>query len=424
MKRGVRLFFIAIFLLGVFMPADAEDTIMVHRVQTGVDEVFELPEGMACKYDSLLNKWYSRTYLTSIVDCENTDDGLNVSDSIYAERLSRIPSVMEMPYNEVVRKYIDTYADKLRNKVSYMLGAMNFYMPIFEEALDMYGLPNELKYLPVIESALDPTALSRVGASGLWQFMLKTGNLYGLQSNSLVDERRDPIKATYAAAHYLKDLYSIYGDWSLVIAAYNCGPGNVNKAIQRSKGVADYWEIYNYLPRETRGYVPAFIAANYIMSYYCLHNICPMDVTLPLATDTLLISKELHLGQIAEWCKVEIDELRALNPQYKMDIIPGSSMECILRLPQQIVAPFIAAGDSIYQYKANEFFKKRRYVNISEGQANNRRTSGNTIYHKIKRGETLSTIARKYAVTVSQLRSWNQIKGSNITAGKRLRVSP
>lgn len=399
----------------------ADDTIVVRHAQTGVDEVFGLPEGMLCRYDSLLNKWYSRNYLTPVADSSQATS-LPVSDSVYMARLSRIPAVMEMPYNEVVRKYIDLYTGSLRQKVSYMLGAMNFYMPLFEEALDYYGIPNELKYLPVIESALNPTATSRAGASGLWQFMIKTGRLYDLQSNSLIDERRDPIKSTYAAARYLKDLYGIYGDWSLVIAAYNCGPGNVNKAIQRSGGEADYWKIYNYLPKETRGYVPAFIAANYIMSYYCQHGITPMEATLPVASDTLVISRDLHIGQVSEYCHLDMDELRALNPQYKKDIIPGNSMPCTLRLPQQAIAPFIAAGDSVYSYKADEFFKKRRTVKVTNGTSA-KASSGKTTYHRIRRGETLSTIARKYGVTVKQLRSWNGIKGSNITAGKRIRVS-
>ena len=329
---------------------------------------------------------------------------------------------MEMPYNEVVRKYIDQYIVKSKGLVSYMLGAMNFYMPIFEEALDLYNLPNELKYLPIIESALNPQATSRAGAVGLWQFMLKTGKLYGLQSNSLVDERRDPIKATFAAARYLKDLYNIYGDWSLVIAAYNCGPGNVNKAIHRADGSHDYWEIYPYLPRETRGYVPNFIAANYIMNYYCQHDICPMQVQLPAATDTMIVSQDIHFQQIADLCQVSMEEIRALNPQYKKDIIPGASMECILRLPVDAVVSFIESGDSIYEHRADELFTKRKYVTTKDGKKRRVSVNGGT-YHTIRRGETLSTIARKYGITVTTLRELNNLKGNNITAGKKLRVS-
>lgn len=233
------------------------------------------------------------------------------------DRLQRIPAIIEMPYNEVVRKFIDMYATRLRQKIAFMLSANNFYMPIFEEALDLHDLPLELKYLPVIESALNPMATSRQGAVGLWQFMLATGKIYGLQVTSLIDERRDPIKSTRAAARYLKDLYDIYHDWNLVLAAYNCGPGTINKAIRRSGGEKDFWKLYNYLPQETRGYVPAFIAANYIMTYYCEHNISPLEMRMPEGTDTIHISRPLNLQQIAAVCNSNIDELRALNPEFK-----------------------------------------------------------------------------------------------------------
>ena len=249
--------------------------VLIRENGTERQESIELPKSMTYPLDSLLNDWKAKNYIDLGKDCSTSTVNPMFSDSVYIDRLSRMPTVMEMPYNEIVRKFIDMYAGRLRNQVAFMLSACNFYMPIFEEALDAYGLPLELKYLPVIESALNPSAVSRAGACGLWQFMLATGKIYGLESNSLVDERRDPIKATWAAAHYLKDMYDIYKDWNLVIAAYNCGPGTINKAIRRSGGKTDYWEIYNYLPKETRGYVPAFIAANYVMTYYCKHNICP-----------------------------------------------------------------------------------------------------------------------------------------------------
>lgn len=406
----------------LFAQNDTADVVNVLNEQTGKEVAIGLPEGMLRDYDALLKDWHVRNYLTvSNGDCETSDVVPSFSDSVYAARLARIPSIMEMPYNAEVRKMIDLYSGRLRNKVAYMLGAMNFYMPIFEEALDMYDLPNELKYLPVIESALNPAAVSRAGASGLWQFMLKTGKIYDLQSNSLIDERRDPIKSTYAAARYLKELYGIYNDWSLVIAAYNCGPGNINKAIQRSGGKADYWAIYNYLPRETRGYVPAFIAANYIMTYYCEHNICPLVAELPAGTDTIQISRDLHFQQISDLCKVELDEIRALNPQYKRDIIPGNSMMCTLRLPREAVTLFINSGDSVYDYRAKEFFKKRKYVDV-KSTAVAKSSGGKLIYHKIRRGETLSKIARKYGVTVKKIRKWNGLRGNSITAGKRLKI--
>ena len=267
--------------------------------EQGEEEVIEFPEAMAFELDSLLNLYMSKTYLSEDNDCRMKDVNPVFEKEVYIERLKRIPSIIELPYNEVVQKFIDRYSGRLRHSVSYMLGASNFYMPIFEEALETYGLPLELKYLPVIESALNPKAVSRVGATGLWQFMLTTGKQYGLKVNSLVDERRDPVKSSYAAANYLSDLYKVFGDWSLVIAAYNCGPDNINKAIHRAKGVKDYWHIYPYLPKETRGYVPAFIAANYIMTYYCDHNICPMVTRLPAKTDTVMVSRNVHHEQVA-----------------------------------------------------------------------------------------------------------------------------
>jgi membrane-bound lytic murein transglycosylase D len=249
------------------------------------------------------------------------------------ERLKRLPTIMEMPYNEVVHKFIDRYAGRLRHSVGYMLGACNFYIPIFEEALEAYGLPLELKYLPIIESALNPNAVSRVGATGLWQFMLATGKQYGLEVNTLVDERRDPIKASYAAAHCLSDLYKIFGDWSLVIASYNCGPGNINKAIHRAGGKRDYWEIYPYLPRETRGYVPAFIAANYIMTYYSDHNICQMQTRLPGKTDTVVVNRNVHLSQIAAVLDLDLDMLFAESAkrQQSVDQINATVMRTVRR---------------------------------------------------------------------------------------------
>ena len=247
----------------------------------GQQEVFEVPEALTNEVDSLLKLYHSQMYLTPDGDCQYRDENPYFSDEVYKERLMRMPNIMEMPYNEVVRKFIDRYASRMRRAVGYWLGASNFYMPIFEQALETYNMPLELRYLPVIESGLNPKATSRVGAAGLWQFMLVTGKQYGLTVNSLVDERRDPIKSSYAAAHFLSDLYKIFGDWNLVIAAYNCGPENINRAIHRAGGERDYWKIYPYLPKETRGYVPAFIAANYIMNYYCEHNICPMRTQLP-----------------------------------------------------------------------------------------------------------------------------------------------
>jgi membrane-bound lytic murein transglycosylase D len=266
--------------------------------------------------------------------------------------------------------------------------------------------------------------VSRAGASGLWQFMIGTGKIYGLEVNSLVDERRDPIKATWAAARYLKDLYEIYQDWNLVIAAYNCGPGNINKAIRRSGGKNDYWSIYNLLPKETRGYVPAFIAANYLMTYYCDHNICPMETDIPANTDTVQVTKALHFEQIADICGISMEQIKSLNPQYRKNIIPGNIKPYTLRLPYNQVSTFIDSQDTIYKHRAEELFSDRKIVEVKNEPATVRKSTprGTATYHKIRSGETLSTIAERYNVRISDLRKWNNIRNNKITAGKRLKI--
>lgn len=441
MKKKTILMAVALFLASQGIKAqvvedegyDDENEITVTDNQ-GDEEVIEFPEAMAFELDSLLNHYMSKAYLTEDNDSRMKDVNPVFEKEVYIERLKRIPSVIELPYNDVVQKFIDRYSGRLRHSVSYMLGASNFYMPIFEEALETYGLPLELKYLPVIESALNPKAVSRVGATGLWQFMLTTGKQYGLNVNSLVDERRDPVKSSYAAAHYLSDLYKIYGDWNLVIAAYNCGPDNINKAIHRSKGVRDYWQIYPYLPKETRGYVPAFVAANYIMTYYCEHNICPMVTRLPAKTDTIMVSKNVHLEQVASVCNIDLEQLRALNPSYRRDIVPGLTALSPLRLPQTEVGKFIDREDSVYNYRADELFNKRALVAVNDDQpmytsksssskkSTRRSKSRSKKTVTIRQGQTLSEIAKKNHTTVAKLRKLNGIKGSNIRAGKKLRV--
>jgi membrane-bound lytic murein transglycosylase D len=402
----------------------------------GKEEVIDVPEAMNYEVDSLLNLYYSKTYLQPDNDCNYRDENKTYPKEVYIDRLSRLPNVMEMPYNDIVQQFIDRYTGRLRHSVSYMLGASNFYTPIFEEALEAYGLPLELKYLPVIESALNPMATSHAGAAGLWQFMVATGKQYGLEVNSLVDERRDPIKSSFAAARYLKDLYNIFGDWSLVIAAYNCGPENIKKAMHRAGGEADYWKIYPYLPRETRGYVPAFIAANYVMNYYCEHNICPMRTQLPANTDTIVVNRDVHLKQIAEVCGIELDELRTLNPQYRRDIVNGSSKPSIIRMPTTATNTFIANEDSIYKYNSDAFFTRRSLVEVDNStssssvrksstkrrSSSSRRRRSRVKRVTIRQGDTLSEIAERNHTTVKKLRQLNGIRGNNIRAGKKIRV--
>ena len=427
---------------------DSDDIITVTD-KDGKQEEIEVPEGLEDNLDSLLHLYNAQTYMMADTTCKYRDVNPVFEKEVYIDRLKRMPTIIEMPYNEVVQKFIDRYSGKLRRSVSFMLGASNFYMPIFEEALEAYNLPLELKYLPVIESALNPKAVSRVGATGLWQFMLPTGKRYGLEVNSLIDERRDPVKASYAAAHYLSDLYKIFDDWSLVIAAYNCGPTNVNKAIHRAKGNADYWNIYPYLPKETRGYVPAFIAANYIMNYYCDHNICPMVSELPVKTDTIVVSKDIHLEQISKVLNIDIEHLRNLNPQYRHDIINGLNHPMALRLPSTLIGSFIDQQDSICAYRADELFLKRATVDVNDAQPTYSRPRSSYSRHSassrskksskksskrdrnrkqgsksvtIKNGDTLSEIAARHGTTVKKLRKLNGIKGNSIRAGKKIKV--
>ncbi len=429
MKKLVNYCSIIFLLLVATSQVKAQSVDVVIR-ENGTErkESIDLPISMTYPLDSLLNDWKAKNYIDLGKDCSTADINPLFSDSVYIDRLSRIPAVMEMPYNDIVRKFIDMYAGRLRNQVSFMLSACNFYMPIFEEALDAYGLPLELRYLPIIESALNPSAVSRAGASGLWQFMINTGKIYGLESNSLVDDRRDPIKATWAAARYLKEMYAIYGDWNLVIAAYNCGPGTINKAIRRANGETDYWKIYNYLPKETRGYVPAFIAANYVMTYYCDHNICPMETNIPASTDTVQVNKNLHFEQIADLCNVPLDQVKSLNPQYKKSMIPGDSKPYTLRLPIEAISTFIDRQDTIYEHRADELFRNRKTVAVKDITPATRKATtavagkGKPTYHTIKSGDTLSSIAGRYGVKVKDIQRWNGLSSTKIAAGKRLKI--
>ena len=434
-KWAARNFFVPLCLLA-FLPVtlhaqiveeeeeeyESDDEIEELIDEQGSAEDIDFPESMTYNLDSLMNEYMSKTYLEPDNDCQTKDENPTFSKEVYIERLYRMPTVMEMPYNEVVQSCIDRYTGRMRRTVGFLLGASNFYMPIFEEALDAYQLPLELKYLPIIESALNPTAVSRVGATGLWQFMLSTGKQYGLETNSLVDERRDPVKASYAAARLLSDLYKVYNDWNLVIAAYNCGPGNINKAISRAGGERDYWKIYPYLPKETRGYVPAFIAANYVMNYYCEHNICPMSSRLPVKTDTVLVDRNINLNQVASICGFDIQMLRSLNPEYKRDIVPGATKPYAIRLPLTDVTRFIEMQDSVYNASSSD---KRLVVEVDEqsvkSSKSDKRSSG-AKYHTVRRGDTIGGIARKYGTTAAKIRKLNGLRKDTIRVGQRLRV--
>ena len=326
-----------------------------------------------------------------------------LSKEEYVKKMSELPAEMELSYNQVVRSYIDSYVHRYPKNLSKLLGLSKYYFPIFERELLAEGLPVELKYLPVIESALNPTARSKVGAMGLWQFMPYTGKLYGLEINSLVDERCDVIKSTKAAVKYLKDLYGIYNDWLLVIAAYNCGPGNVNKAIKRANKGTDYWAIYNYLPRETRGYVPAFIAVNYAMEYATdVYNICPSQVNMPTLIDTVMVAERMHFEQISANMNITVEQLRKLNPQYKLDIIPGHKKACGIVFPDTSAVDFISAKDSILAYEKEKYAKRMETAVVLQ-----------TTY-KIRSGDNLWDIAKKKGTTVAAIKKANP--------GKNLKV--
>lgn len=426
MKKNI--LYTMIFLLGsIVLSAQnssfiTTDTI-VNALNTDItDDSIVFPESMSESLADLQRGW-QLDLSTEGLDC---DRGQNVTyhDTVYANRLYQLPTVMELSYNSVVKRYIEMYSSRRREQVSYMLSLGDYYFPMFEEALDRHGLPLELKYLPVIESALNPIAVSRAGATGLWQFMLRTGKSYGLEVNSLVDERRDPYKSTDAAVRYLKDLHTIYGDWNLVIAAYNCGPGNVNKAIARSGGKRDYWEIYYRLPRETRGYVPAFIAANYIMNHFEDHNICPaQSYGTEVALDTIHVEEQIHFAQIAGVLDIQLSEIKRLNPQFKTDRTPSDSKSYALVLPSDRMFAYIDYNDSIINYDRDKYFTHRTYTD-GYMDGTNTQSDGNSIniIYSVKRGDNLSTIARRNGTTVARLRSWNGLNSDRLSIGKRLIV--
>lgn len=416
---------IAFLLLScIFCRVSAQQEITVFDDNIGKEEVIGLPEGMLQEeIDSMMRRWCARTYLSfDSLGCESTGVDVVFEPEDYIRRLQNMPNVIEMPYNQVVRKFIDQYTGRLRRSMALILGASNFYMPIFEDALEAYQLPLELKYLPVIESALNPGATSKAGAGGLWQFMPATGKRYELEINSLIDERRDPVKSSYAAARMLRNLYEIFGDWTLVIASYNCGPANVSKAIKRAGGETDYWKIYPYLPSETRGYVPAFIAANYVMNYYCEHNICPVNSRLPMGTDTIVLNRDVYMEQITQVCNISLDELRDLNPQYRTTRIPAGARPCILRMPMDAINAFLESGDSVYSKPIPEMARRRSVVEVNEKAAPATSKSSATKVIKVRKGDTLGALAKKHHTTVEKIKKLNGLKSTSISIGQKLRV--
>ena len=368
--------------------------------------------------DSLLNLWYIHKAVgdgnAGEYDMDTVHFKSDVPDSVYIERIRNMNSFITLPYNSIVKNYIVLYSEKMPERIGKIIGLSRYYMPIFEEIFDRYDLPEELKAMAIIESSLNPTAVSRAGAKGMWQFMYSTAKLYGLTINSFVDERLDPVASAEAAAKYLKDAYRIFGDWNLAIASYNCGAGNVNRAIRRSGGKRAFWDIYPYLPRETRGYVPAFVGALYTLRYYKEHGIEPEAVALPPAVDTFKIHKMLHFKQISELVGVPAEDLKNLNPQYRHEIIPGNEKEYILRIPYSYVNGFIDAEDSLYSYKADVYFNPVTIKKIKDGG------DGQRIVYRVKSGDVLGKIALRYRVTVGQIKRWNNLRSNTIRIGQRL----
>lgn len=373
--------------------------------------------------DSLLNLWYlhRRAGSTeSLLAAETEKFSSNVPDSVFIKRLASINSYITLPYNETVRNFIILYAEKMPSRMATMLSLAEYYFPIFEETLNAYDMPLELKYMAIIESALNPTAVSRARAKGMWQFIYNTAKSYGLKINSYVDERFDPIKSADAAARYMKDAYDIFGDWSLAISAYNCGFGNVSKAIRRAGGKQDFWSIYPYLPRETRGYMPAFVGAMYAFNFYKEHGIRPDASPLPPHVDTFNIKKNLHFKQISAVVGIPEQDLHNLNPQYIKDIIPGNEGNYILRIPSKFTNTFIEFEDSVYNYKAKEIFSPATLADIHTGSARNY----DRIVYKVKSGDYLGKIAARHHVTVAQIKKWNNLKNNNLRVGQRLEIYP
>lgn len=383
--------------------------------------------------DSVLAMWrtvttteyYDNYFKEYVQAAERIDTTLNSNnmDSIYVERLNALMSPIPLEYNRDVRTAIERYTS---TGFSRIMSYVYYYFPMLEEELILAGMPVELRALAIVESGLNPLATSKMGAKGLWQFMPSTGKEYGLEINSLVDERCNPRLATKAACKYLKAMYNLYGDWTLAIASYNCGPGNVNKAIIRAGGSprdydGSFWDVYSGLPRETRSYVPLFMGATYAFAYHEAHGLSYPTPPMPLAVDTVMITRPIHLEQVSSTIDVSLELLQMLNPEYRLSIIPATTKAYPLTLPTERISEFIEMQDSIF---AKDSLYLGDYV-IHANIEKKRNEAPPATYHVVKKGDTLGAIARKYGRTVKQLMNWNGIKNANsLRIGQRLRVSP
>ena len=403
----------------------ATDSLAAEMLAMMEDLEVELEEETIEEYspemtDSLLSLWYIHRQMEATrelteYDMDSVRFTSDVPDSVFIQRLEKMNSFITLPFNETVKNYMVLYSEKMPTKMGHILGLGTYYMPIFEDIFNRYGLPQELKAMAIIESSLNPTAVSRAGARGMWQFMYNTAKTYGLRIDSYVDERLDVEKAADAAARYLRDAYSVFGDWCLAISSYNCGAGNVNKAIRRA-GSKDFWSIYPFLPKETRGYMPAFVGALYAMTYYKEYGIVPEPVQMPAHTDTFEIHRNLSFNQISEVIGIPFEDLQNLNPQYIHDIIPGNEGTCILKLPYNFTNSFLDNQDSLYTHKS-----LLASGSVMEGPSG---IDGEQerIAYKVKSGDYLGRIASRYGVTVKQLQQWNNLRGTNLRIGQTLYI--
>ena len=414
--------------------ADAIDREFIEEELSGENEnkvsagVEELTPGNT---DTLLTQWYMHRQSNipgrEQFDMDSVVFTTDVPDSVLMRRLEEMNSFITLPFNETVKKFMILYSEKMPAKMSEMMGLAQYYFPLIEETFRRYDIPLELKYVAIIESAFNPRAESRVGAKGMWQFMYRTALSYGLRIDSYADERMDPLASMDAAARYFKDAYRIFGDWSLAISSYNCGSGNVNKAIKRAGGKRDFWSIYEYLPRETRGYVPAMVGAMYAFRYANEYGLRPAPMSLPTYVDTFHIHKNLHFSQISEVLGIPLADVRDLNPQYYNDIVPGAHSDEVIRLPFNYSSSFLDMQDSIYRYKADVLFATkvedgRETVNGRAVQTARPSATPQWVYYKVKSGDNLGKIAIKYHTSVRQLKSWNNLRSDRIAIGQRLKV--